>query len=460
MVDLFSRAKEMFPTVPDEDLQRGVSVFQNSMPNATDDDLLTHAQNLVKAKTDGTLDNQIVQNELKKKYGLADYTADQRNQLVKNVDEAGSPVAAAFAGFGAGLRGGDVASGYNNALNASKADAKTQLAQFDQNRELAKDDQKIAQDQDKLRRETDPNSQESKVAQDLAISLGMSPEQAKGLTAAKFKDFSPALEQRYTIAQRSKDRELQYSAMKQNKEDAMQARKEATDDKTYDRLTSQLKDDLDPNKGRSGNMAFNQKKIDQAERLEGLMKDSKGSVSNLDSRQVEELAIGLNSMLSNSSSSAVSQVKALVPSTAIGDAMHLKEWLMNDPTGVNQTAFVKRMAETVEREKEIAGEQVKKAQVQRLSAYNALKKARPDEFNAIVSAYGIDPQKDIDGTSGQFISKRMNSSSSQGGEEGTAMASTLDDGSVTMRAPNGSLKRVPKDKIKAALAAGGQMVGE
>lgn len=158
-----------------------------------------------------------------------------------------------------------------------------------------------------------------------------------------------------------------------------------------------LKDDLDPNKARGGNMAFNQKKVDQAERLEGLIKDSNGNINNLDSRQIEELAIGLNSMLSNSSSSAVSQVEALVPKTAMGNAQKLKEWLLNDPQGVNQVAFVKRMADTVEREKQIAGDQVKRAQVQRLSAHGNLARTNPDQYNQVLQAYGIDPKDIKDG---------------------------------------------------------------
>jgi hypothetical protein len=165
-------------------------------------------------------------------------------------------------------------------------------------------------------------------------------------------------------------------------------------DQQVNKWANALKDDLDPNKARGGNMSFNQKKVDQAERLEGLIKDSSGNISNLDSRQVEELAIGLNSMLSNSSSSAVSQVEALVPKTALGNASKLKEWLTNNPTGMNQMAFVKRMADTVTREKTIASNQIKKAQKQRLSAYSKFKDADPDQYNQILNAYGLNENPD------------------------------------------------------------------
>jgi hypothetical protein len=160
-------------------------------------------------------------------------------------------------------------------------------------------------------------------------------------------------------------------------------------DSQVNKWVTALKDDLDPNKARGGNMAFNQKKVDQSERLEGLIKDSNGNMRNLDSRQMEELAIGLNSMLSNSSSSAASQVEALVPKTVMGNVSKLKEWLTNDPTGTNQTAFVSRMADTVAREKQIAAQQVQKAQRQRLAAYSNLKKASPEDYQHILSSYGL-----------------------------------------------------------------------
>ena len=152
-----------------------------------------------------------------------------------------------------------------------------------------------------------------------------------------------------------------------------------------------LKDDLDPNKARGGNLAFNQKKVDQAERLEALITDSNGNVSNLDQRQIEELAIGLNSMLTNASTGAASQVAALVPKSAVGNVQKLKEWLSNEPTGTNQLEFVKRMADTVNREKATAQNQVMKAQVQRLSAHSGLQKTNPDLYNEITQSYGLTP---------------------------------------------------------------------
>lgn len=242
----------------------------------------------------------------------------------------------------------------------------------------------------------DPNSQESQSFRKLVESTMPKIAQAYGdnwnkVTAADSSNILDFGKMRETIDARK----AQFQMQQQLRGDQLNEKK-----------ISALKDDLDPNKARGGNMSFNQKKVDQAERLEGLIHDSNGNVSNLDSRQIEELAIGLNSMLSNSSSSAVSQVEALVPKTIMGNAQKLKEWLTNDPQGVNQIAFVKRMAETVEREKQIAGDQVKRAQVQRLSAYQHLAKSNPEAYNQILNAYGIDPS---DIQNGQYKPQRQQS---------------------------------------------------
>ncbi|WP_374028337.1 hypothetical protein ACES2J_08370 [Bdellovibrio bacteriovorus] len=50
-------------------------------------------------------------------------------------------------------------------------------------------------------RDMDPNSEESKMAKALAVKMGMNPDTAKNLTAAKFKEVSPVLEKMYSVEQ-------------------------------------------------------------------------------------------------------------------------------------------------------------------------------------------------------------------------------------------------------------------
>lgn len=236
-----------------------------------------------------------------------------------------------------------------------------------------------------------------------------------------------------------KYREQMAQLSNNNRKDAKELAQKYKEDKFTDDLVKNMQKDLDPNQARGGNMAKNQAQVDQAERLAGLYTEANGDIRNLDSRQMEELAIGMNKMLSGSSSGSVTQVQALLPHTAVGNAQKLKEWLMNDPTGVDQIAFVKRMAETVVREKEIAQNQVKAAQVKRLSAYEKLKRNDPDRYSQVLNAYGIDPD-DID-EKGQYKPAAKESAPKP----------------VRMIDPNGKVRLIPKDKVDDAIAAGGKL---
>lgn len=170
-----------------------------------------------------------------------------------------------------------------------------------------------------------------------------------------------------------------------------------SDEGKVNKMASALKSDLDPNAGRAGNLGFNQKKVDAADRLMSLVNQGKQQPGSLDKRQMEELAIGLNSMLSNSSTGAASQVEALVPHTWLGKAQDLKEFLTNDPQGRDQQAFVNRIADTIQRERDVASEQVKAAQVARLPAHGKLKEKDEDTYNSLLQSYGIDPANIKDG---------------------------------------------------------------
>lgn len=210
-MDLIQKAKELFPDTPDEELNAGLTKLKEAQPGATDDQILQTAAQAKAAKT-------------------AAPPVDQRQQLVAATNQAGSPIAGALAGFGAGLQGGDVTSTFDRVNNAQRNEAKNRLAAFDEN-------QAYTQSQDKLARENDPNSMESKTAQSLAISLGMKPDQAKNLTASKFKDFSPALQKRYEIEQNKIDR----GERAQDRKDLMAMRQEDRDRARDDRLEREAK---------------------------------------------------------------------------------------------------------------------------------------------------------------------------------------------------------------------------
>ncbi len=240
---------------------------------------------------------------------------------------------------------------------------------------------------------------------------------------------------RASLAQRARERAQDMSARADDRSDAQ-------DEKQNIKWASQMKDDLDPNKARGGNMASNQKRIDNADRVNALLAQVH---NNPDPRQMEELAISTQALLSSSGSPAAEQVKALIPHTAMGSAQAFKEWLMNDPQGTNQQAFVSRMAETVQREQEVARNQVQKAQKSRLSAYGKFKDADPDTYNSIINSYGLgkpEPEEP----------KPKSPSSVAAATSGSSEPS----GKVRMLAPDGSVRLVPAEQVGAALQAGGK----
>lgn len=156
------------------------------------------------------------------------------------------------------------------------------------------------------------------------------------------------------------------------------------------KLADALKKDLDADAGRTGNFGKISNTVINAEKLQQLTQQHPDG--NLDPRQMEEYALGLANMLSGSSGAARSQVEALVPHTIMGNAQKMKEWLLNDPQGAEQQNFVKRMAETVEREKALAEEQLNKVREQRLTSHSKLAKQDPETYKAILKGYGLNPE--------------------------------------------------------------------
>lgn len=123
---------------------------------------------------------------------------------------------------------GDVIAGKNIGstdayFNALKANAKKKneestanaLKEYDIESKL-KEDQKS---QEIAAKESDPNSQESKLVQSLAVKMGMPQTQAMNLTASKFKQISPALEKMYQIEQNRITRQDALNAKAQERAD-------------------------------------------------------------------------------------------------------------------------------------------------------------------------------------------------------------------------------------------------
>ncbi len=201
---LYAQAKQLFPNASDEEIEQGLAQVREQAPAASDQELLASAGKIQASMNDGSFMKQMVNHDIKQKYGLAD-----RQKIVdQNAQEASGPNwQAGLAALGAGLQGG-------NALQAGMSVAKQQedtrkgrLAEFDKQKSQYLSDRDDAAAQEKLKREMDPNSYESQLARDTAIDFGISPERAKGLTAARLKEISPLLAKKFELKEKSLDRQ-------------------------------------------------------------------------------------------------------------------------------------------------------------------------------------------------------------------------------------------------------------
>jgi hypothetical protein len=151
------------------------------------------------------------------------------------------------------------------------------------------------------------------------------------------------------------------------------------DVKRFDDLNKRLSAEMSSSRsafGKSANI------IRSAEALERLAAGI--NPNDIDNRQIQEFARGLDAMLS-SGAATISGTAHLVPRSASGDAAKIAEYIMSKPKGAQQGEFVKRMLETVAREKELAKEQIRKTQGKALASYSDLKDKYPDKWGLILS---------------------------------------------------------------------------
>lgn len=225
--------------------------------------------------------------------------------------------------------------------------------------------------------------------------------------------------------------------------DAANSRRQDLQDRNSDRQDKQADDkfktfqeSLDPNKGRAGNAAQLQTKLNQADRLNQLVAAAKNG-QGLDSRQTEELAIGLQSMLSNGGGST-NEVQALVPHTWMGRSQSFKEYIMNNPQALNNQAFVDRMADTINRERGVTEGQLKSALYARVAPYSSLEKKDPDRFKEILQSQ---PLLDYDEYKNSWLPGQMNKGKAKKGLLGDSSQSAAPQGGGAQGggapAPNG-----------------------
>jgi len=128
---------------------------------------------------------------------------------------------------------------------------------------------------------------------------------------------------------------------------------------------------------------------DQAEHILALAQRADGSIVNLDSREQHELALGLAKLIKGGQATQSEGEALIPPKTRQAGVEAIKEWLLNEPRGLNQQKFVERMVHSVERQKAVAEDLINKAKAQRVGAHRKLRELDPEQWEANVISAGL-----------------------------------------------------------------------
>lgn len=371
--------------------------------------------------------NPQVKDYLTQKYGLDQFSPEKRQAIeAQNEEDRGGPnILAGLAAFGAGLQGGNAAQAGQNFLQMQEGRRQARLNDFDKNRQFALNDMNDKEMLAKKEREMDPNSQESKLAQKLAMDMGLPQDQAMKLTAAQFNQFSPALQKRYDLQQRQLDRQ------------------EARDERRF---------------------LAGERSLERKEALAQRMEDKKERQELAQSEKMQALQTPYG--LANS----------------VDDAKQLKdahEAKKNFDNKLEQMIALRKKHDggaLFNREDVARGKQLSKdllLEYKNMAKLGVLSQADENIINAIIPAdplefkaaglLGQDPimsnlkafKQDSDKDFATRVATRTRS-----GEENPALAEIRGGGSdmVDVIDPKGRMRKVPKADLQKALAAGGKLV--
>jgi hypothetical protein len=150
-------------------------------------------------------------------------------------------------------------------------------------------------------------------------------------------------------------------------------------------LLNQANKNINPNVA-TGALKQQQERLNRIGRAESLVQQMASQKGGGDTRQVRELATSLASVLTGGNVVAQSQIEELIPQTYKGRALEFFEKLSNNPTGLEQQAFINRLSDTLGREKNTINSQIKVSQNQALPAMQVLKKRNPKAYQEILDA--------------------------------------------------------------------------
>jgi len=222
---------------------------------------------------------------------------------------------------------------------------------------------------------SDPNSDVSKTARaiyEMSHPEIKNTEGWKNFTANDLKEFGQhPLEEQAKIEGRKIERDTLAAA----KAEAADKKSAEAKTKAGRKQLAEMSKTLSPNRRQVGALGQANANFHAAERLEGLVKRAEISQEplNFTGPESEEFALGVARLLSTGGAQARSQVEALVPQSAKGKLQDTLSWLLNKPMGREQQEFFKRMYSTNITEKEIARQQVQRAQLSSLVLHENLK---------------------------------------------------------------------------------------
>lgn len=189
----------------------------------------------------------------------------------------------------------------------------------------------------------------------------------------------PSVE-KYLQAKENADTRKEIAAgNRMNKELAINEQRQKFDDRRFDQANKVIQSEISGNRsafGRNANI------VRSAQALEQLV-SGYNNLNDLDNRQIQEIAKGLDAMLS-AGAATITGTQKLVPHTASGDISKISEYINGIPKGAEQGKFVKRMLDTIKREKLQASKNIITTQQKLLASYQDLKQRYPDRWDAMM----------------------------------------------------------------------------
>lgn len=209
-----------------------------------------------------------------------------------------------------------------------------------------------------------------------------------------------------------------------------------------EKLWKEFTDSVSTSHGRS-NLAMDlQKRLNASERVKTSLLNPDGTIRNLTPALASEAAINTASLLTNGTPGEHT-IAMLLPKGKSMKIAEIEEWLLDEPQGANQQAYLKGLLDLANREEDTIGHQVRHAQMQGVPNYarklTGLDKTR---YESILRGAGLDPSG-IDENGLVRVAKAVEAAQAgQGGESaGTGGSESPADRVARLRAKVEALRK-------------------